>query len=431
MIAIPACSYLGLYSGESARQHKLKYHNWEYAMNKISVLSAVIALFLGVISVEYVRAEVNEEETIHKMFEQAVSARAHGEYDEAATIFRQIILENPQNETVLRRAYNELVFTYLSKGDTNLAEAIAREALGWYPDITSDPMYVPPKVGEIFDELRTQLFGSLMITTDPEECRVELDGKYVGESPMEIEYLRPGEHILRLTKNRYHVFSRTVIIEPGIQTNADYSLKKVVLGPRTGFGIGAGFLIPLKTANTYGGIGTAIQGFGSVGIPYVPFAIIRVYAQGLIFGEENMEGELIDGASSKRVRNSILKLGAGAELFQKVRDLEAFVSGGISIQHGWNSIEFRDASGEEIDSWMLTTDIFRNEAALFLGANINAGIRFYLSGTFAAELYVQYDWMPNLQHYNENLEIMTVDLEAISIMLDIYFGQTFGAKETE
>lgn len=400
-------------------------------MQKISVLLTVIALVPAVISVDCVSAQESEEKTVHEMFEQAVSARAQGEYDEATAIFRQIILENPQNELVLRRAYNELVFTYLSKDDTSLAEAIAREALGWYPDITSDPMYVPPKVGEIFDELRTQLFGSLVITTDPAECRVELDGRYVGESPMEIDYLRPGEHVLRLTKNRYHDFSRTVIIQPGIQTNADYSLKKVVLGPRTGFGIGAGFLIPIKTANTYGGIGTAIQGFGSVGIPYVPFAIIRVYAQGLIFGEENMEGELVAGASSKRVRNTILKLGAGAELFQKVRDLEAFVGGGISIQHGWNSLEFRDASGEEVDSWMLTTDIFRNEAALFVGANINGGIRFYLTGSFAVELYVQYDWMPNLQHYNENLEIMTVDLEAISIILDIYFGQTFGATQTE
>ena len=235
------------------------WYDKEFLIGKILNTLVVIVLCIGVICIEYAVAEVNEEETVSRMFDQVVSSRAQGKYDTAVEILLQIIHNNPQSDKVLRRAYNELVFTHLSNGDRELAEASAREALRWQPDITSDTKYVPSKVGEIFDELRKQLFGSLTITTDPSSCCVELNGTYIGESPLEIDYIRPGEHRLRLTMEGYYEFSRTVSVEPGIKTKADYSLEKIVIGPRSGFGLGGGIVIPYREADKYEGTGLGLS----------------------------------------------------------------------------------------------------------------------------------------------------------------------------
>lgn len=403
-------------------------HGKELLIGKILNTLVVIVLCIGMICIEHAVAEVNEEGTVSSMFDQVVSFRAQGRYDTAVEILLQIIQDNPQNEEVLRRAYNELVFTHLSKGDRELAEASAREALMWHPDITSDTKYVPSKVGEIFDELREQLFGSLTITTDPNSCRVELNGTYIGESPLEIEYMRPGEHGLRLTMEGYYEFSRTVSVEPGIKTKADYSLEKIVIGPRSGFGLGGGIVIPYKDANKYEGTGLTIQGFGSLGFPSVSFAIIRASVQGLFFGEEEIGGKLIEDAATKKVSNNILKLSLGVEFFRKSHFLETFVGAGTGIQYIWNSLDFLDQNGNEVDSWTLTSNFSRGWSELFLGLNLNAGIRLYFARSVAFDLYAQYDWIPNVRQVNEDLENIAVHFESFSIIVNIYFGRTHGGR---
>lgn len=400
-------------------------------MRTLLGLLTVIVLASGLIRVEYANAQEmqdEEEEALNRMFEQVVSARAEGEYDEAANSLRRIIQENPRNKTVLSRAYSELVFTYILKGESIMAETIAREALGWFPDITADSTYVPPTVEKIFDDLRKQLFGSLMITTDPKSCRVVLDGRNMGQTPLEIPYLRPGEYNLRLTKSGYRDVSRKVFVEPGRQTNADYSMGRILFGPRSGFGVGGGVVIPYREAAKYGNTGGACQGFGTVGIPYVPFAIIRAYVQGLFLGAQGIGGELIEGAESKSVRNSILKLGIGAELFEKARSLEAFVGGGISIQYIWNELKFTylpgEGPGEFVGSWVQTSSFFRGG----VGLNINAGLRTYFANNVSVEAYAQYDYIPNVTQINEDLDIVKTDFHTFTLMLNIFFGRTFGER---
>jgi hypothetical protein len=400
-------------------------------MRKKSVPLVLIVLGIGLLHGAYANAQETEEtkgEAVAVMFEQVVTARAAGAYDDAANVLRRIIQDNPRNKTVLSRAYSELVFTYILKGESTMAETIAREALGWFPDIMADSTYVPPTVGKIFDDLRRQLFGSLMITTDPKSCRVVLDGRYMGETPIEIPFLRPGEHHLRLSKSGYRDVSRSVFIEPGKKTNADYAVGRILFGPRSGFGFGGGVVIPYRDAARYGNTGGACQGFGTVGIPYVPFAIIRVYVQGLFFGSQGLEGELIEGAESKSVRNSIMKLGIGAELFEKATFLEAFVGGGINIQYVWNELKFTyrpgEGPGEFVGSWVQTSSFFRGG----VGLNINAGLRTYFANNVSIEAYAQYDYMPNVTQINEDLDIVKADFHAFAIMMNIFFGRTFGER---
>jgi hypothetical protein len=403
----------------------------EYPMRKTLTSFILVLLCLGLLHGGYAKAQQTvdeEQEALNKMFEQVLASRAEGDYTEAIFALREIIQDNPRNKEVLSRSYSELVFTYILKGEDTMAETIAREALGWFPDIAPDSTHVPPTVGKIFDDLREQLFGSLIVTTDPKSCRIVLDGRNMGQTPLNIPYLRPGEHHLRLSKNGYRDVSRMVFIEPGKETNADYSMGRVLFGPRSGFGIGGGVVIPYRDAAKYGDTGGACQGFGTVGIPYVPFAIIRAYVQGLFFGAQPMDGELIEGADSKSVRNSVLKLGIGAELFEKARFLEAFAGGGISIQYIWNELKFDYRPGEEpgefVGSWVQTSSFFRGG----VGLNINAGLRTYFANNVSIEAYAQYDFIPNVNQIDENLERVKADFHAFAIMLNIYFGRTYGGN---
>lgn len=395
-------------------------------MSNLSIIAIIIVLLLSTICIGYVSAESNEEETVNTVFQSAISHRSQGEYDKAVEIIKIIILNNPGNDRVLKRAYKELVFTYLSMGDTKLMDMSAREALMRWPDITCDSLYIPPNVGEIFNELRTKLFGTLLVTTDPDSCHVKLDGKYIGESPLDIEYIKSGEHELRLLKEEYHEFSRVILIEPGMKTNADYSMEKIIADSRSGFGIGAGIIIPYSEADKYSKGGFAIQGFGSVGLPFVPFAIIRASTQGLFFRKKEIGGLLVEDAARKDAWNTIIKLGLGIELFKKSNFLETFVGAGTSIHYVWNNLKFESESGEKVDSWTQTSGFFRSWSRNFLGLNLNSGIRMYFAKSVAFDLCIQYDWIPNVIQVSENLETILMDLESFSIMANIYFGRTHG-----
>jgi hypothetical protein len=363
------------------------------------------------------------------IFAEVVSLRSHGEYDRAIETIRRIIRANPNNHDVLRRAYNELVFTYLVKGDIELAEESARQALGWYPDITSDQEHVPPKVGELFDTLREQLFGTLEISTDPDACTIVLNGRNIGKSPMDVTYLRPGEHELRLSKRGYVTVSRTVTIDAGEIKNVDYSLERYGKSPRTGFGVGAGLAIPVGSMRQYGDLGMSFQGFGGVGLPYVPLAMIRVNIHGLFFGREiaaaPSDGEIVSRESSV----NILKLCIGAEVFKKIDYFEPFVGGGVSLQYVWNNNTYLSGTGDVLGSEMVTTDFFRGGDEFFLGVNANAGVRLYFAWAVAFDFVVHFDWIPNVQLVNEALEHSKTDLTALSVLVDIYFGQTYGGDQ--
>ncbi|MFH1311849.1 MAG: PEGA domain-containing protein [Candidatus Eisenbacteria bacterium] len=171
-------------------------------------------------------ADAPDDVTIYDWFEEVSSLRSQGRYDEAIGVLETLISGYSVSEEVARRAYNDLVFTLLSKRDEAAVAASAKEALTRFPDLAADPVYFPPSVNQAYDRLRDEMFGGLNVATKPDSCRIFLGDEFVGFSPLNLEYVPVGEYILNVTRPGYNDESTPIRIEPSYQTSVPLSLQK-------------------------------------------------------------------------------------------------------------------------------------------------------------------------------------------------------------
>jgi hypothetical protein len=168
----------------------------------------------------------SEQEKIYETFEKVSALRSQGQFDQAIEILKGIITEYAKSDEVLKRAYDQLVYTFWSKQDLDAATASALEALSRFPDISADPLSVSSKVNEIYDTQRAHMYGSLVVITKPEACRVILGGDFKGTSPVRIPYVTVGEYTLNVSKSGYKDEVSTVRIAPASPTTMQLSLQK-------------------------------------------------------------------------------------------------------------------------------------------------------------------------------------------------------------
>jgi uncharacterized protein (UPF0147 family) len=171
-------------------------------------------------------ADAPDDVTIYDWFEEVSSLRSKGQYDDAIGVLETIINDYTMSDRVARRAYNDLVFTLLSKQDEAAVTATAREALTRFPDLAADPVYFPPSVNQAYDRLRAEMFGGLNVATKPDSCQVFLGDEFVGLSPLTLEYVPVGEYILNVTMQGYNDETTPIRIEPSYQTSVPLSLQK-------------------------------------------------------------------------------------------------------------------------------------------------------------------------------------------------------------
>jgi hypothetical protein len=161
---------------------------------------------------------------IYDKFQGVIKLRADGDYDSAITELRDIVTQYSNSDQVLRLAYNHLVTTYIAKGDPDGAKAAAREALEKFPNLVAEEIAFPPRVNEYYVELRKEMFGSLTIQK-PKDCRVFLNGKHVGDTPLRLDLVRVGDYDLTLSKSGYNDFTERIRIQPDVALDKEPSLE--------------------------------------------------------------------------------------------------------------------------------------------------------------------------------------------------------------
>ena len=157
--------------------------------------------------------QATPDDSIYLKWEEVSSLRSRGEYNSAIAILQEIIDDPNSSDEALRRAYNDLVFTYYLNRDSEGARDQARIALDQFPDLTADSVAFPPHVNETYEQLRREMFGSVTITK-PTEAQVVLDGEVRGETPLNLDLLPVGPHALTLVKSGHHDYSETIDVDP-------------------------------------------------------------------------------------------------------------------------------------------------------------------------------------------------------------------------
>lgn len=81
----------------------------------------------------------------------------------------------------------------------------------------------PP--GEPIKPSISNQFASLKVNTQPPGCKVYLDYEYVGGSPLELQYLQPGRHFLKITLTGYKDYEATITLKKGREKSVNIEMK--------------------------------------------------------------------------------------------------------------------------------------------------------------------------------------------------------------
>jgi hypothetical protein len=140
--------------------------------------------------------------TIYSQWDEVSLLRAQGKFTEAVAVLERIIASHAGSEEILREAYNQIVFTRYVEPDEPAARQQAAKALEAYPDLKASGPSYPPEIDAIYESLRREMFGMLVIS-EPKEGRVLLDGQYVGTIPLRQDLVRAGRYELKVMKPGY------------------------------------------------------------------------------------------------------------------------------------------------------------------------------------------------------------------------------------
>jgi hypothetical protein len=154
-----------------------------------------------------------ESENIYQKFDEIGAMRANGQFGEAIAVLQQIIEEHSKTEDILRRAYNDLALTiFFQRSATadaaerdRLTQEIAtqvRNGLTRFPDLQPE-LGSPPDLKLVYSDLRAEMFGKVLISTDPDSCMVLLGDKQMGKAPVQIDLFPVGVYALSVSKSGY------------------------------------------------------------------------------------------------------------------------------------------------------------------------------------------------------------------------------------
>jgi tetratricopeptide (TPR) repeat protein len=170
-------------------------------------------------------APLRAQDDIFGKWEEIGLLRAQGQYEKAASLLRNIIIQNSGDERVVRRAWNLLVHTIYKMGREKEAMEVAREAIAAYPDLSVDPAVLPDWMNDTYDELRSSMYGSLSVT-GPEGAKLFLDGDSLGVAPLKLQYLRTGNYELTALKKGYYAKTDSIRIDPSEMMTLGMSLTR-------------------------------------------------------------------------------------------------------------------------------------------------------------------------------------------------------------
>jgi len=198
--------------------------------------------------------------SIEQRFQEIDVLRSRTQFDDAFDALRQLINEFAAADSVLRRAYNQLVYTvvkqsqYLkqlesfaaNEGDeervaelreqqddlTDRLAKVVHEALGRFPDlVAADDVPDPDRLNQTYEPTRQSMFGGLVVESRPDSAAVWIsssgeDWKYVGWTPLRKDLYPIGVYELKVTKTGYGDRTRDIQIQPNLPTPIDFPLQR-------------------------------------------------------------------------------------------------------------------------------------------------------------------------------------------------------------
>jgi hypothetical protein len=363
-----------------------------------------------------------DRDAIETKFREVAALRAEGKHDEAVVILENMIRDCADVDGVLKEAYAWLVSAHLSMDDAFAAEVAATEALKRFPAISPNPDYVGSSVVDLFDEVRKRMLGTVIVTTKPDSCQIVLDDAARGLSPLWLEYVESGEHVIRAHRAGYHDTVDSVRVEAGRKTGLHYSLEKIAVSNepsfRTGVGAGIGFSFPHGDASTFADPGFTIGAGGWVSTKVLPSIVFKTDIQGIFSGE--VSGGTFgtpDSSASYTYETVVAKIAPKIEIYGRYGAFEPYIGGGGGPYFIWTLTDI----DEHVRGMDRTGTQVIHEMAWGLCGSM--GVTIYLTRGFGLDFNVQYDYVPGVKTVGPGREQIRYPFRTLTFLLGVNFGR--------
>jgi tetratricopeptide (TPR) repeat protein len=212
----------------------------EISYHKVIFLRVGIVLSMALIL--YFGGEVKAE-TADDLFSQGMKAYENGEYQLSIDrLSEAILLLKGDRERI--EAFKTMAFAYMAFPNKEEARRQFCNILKLDPAFELDPIMTPPKILAVFQEAKERClpFGGIEVqatSADHETisgAKVCLNGKLIGETPLQRKDILPGKYELEVSKDGFRSFKATVSIEERVTLQVKGTLIKVRIPTITSIG---------------------------------------------------------------------------------------------------------------------------------------------------------------------------------------------------
>ncbi|MCZ6600084.1 MAG: PEGA domain-containing protein [Acidobacteria bacterium] len=131
-----------------------------------------------------------------------------------------------ENEEVRLEGLKLRGLAYSNLGQTEAARADFAAVLRQRPGLKLDEQLLSPKIIDAFEQVRKEVTGLLVVTSDPPGAEVRMGGRTLGVTPLEPLRVAAGRYLLDVEKRGFASLREGIQIEPGKTAEREYALER-------------------------------------------------------------------------------------------------------------------------------------------------------------------------------------------------------------
>lgn len=125
------------------------------------------------------------------------------DFDKAISELQEAVRLGLDNRADLIKAYLYLGFAYIGKGQRLAAEDEFAKAIRLDPTLSLDPKIYSSKLVSVFNDTKSRLVSSLTVISIPSGAEVYVDGQRLGATPVKLNDVLVGEHVIEVVKEYF------------------------------------------------------------------------------------------------------------------------------------------------------------------------------------------------------------------------------------
>jgi len=204
-------------------------------INKIStsvtIFLFIFFIFSGSLTSLYSKTK-DEDKEISKLYKKAEEMYENGNFNQAIEIYEQII-DNLNKKKELAKTKQKLFKTMVSLAltlftiqQTEKAKSQLEKLISLNPNEELDKEIYPPDFIKIFDKVKNENLGSILVKSTPSGAEILIDNKSYGKTPLTIQNFNKGEYIITASLKGYILYSKKIKITEGKNNSFSITLQK-------------------------------------------------------------------------------------------------------------------------------------------------------------------------------------------------------------